>query len=77
MGKDVPTIPVKAKGALSAHFFTIKEAAAYIGISHKTFRRYLKKPFEKGGPPRRRITKQCVRIPIEQFIEWANPKTGN
>ena len=25
----------------------------------------------------RRITKQCVRIPIEQFIEWANPKAGN
>jgi Fic family protein len=77
MSKEPTTMPAKVKGALSNHFFTIKEAAAYIGISHKTFRRYLKKPFEKGGPPRRRITRQCVRIPIEAFIEWANPKTGS
>jgi hypothetical protein len=77
MSKEPPAMTTTAKGALSNHFFTIKEAAAYIGISDKTFRRYLKKPFEKGGPPRRRITKQCVRIPIEQFIAWANPKTGS
>jgi len=66
----------KVNGSLSNHFFTIKEAAAYIGVSRKTFQRYLKKPTAKGGPPRRRITAQCVRIPIEQFIAWANPKIG-
>jgi hypothetical protein len=55
----------------------MKEAAAYIGVTRKTFQRYLKKPFEKGGPPRRRFGKQCVRIPIDKFIAWANPETGN
>lgn len=77
MGKETQPMPLKAKGTLSDHFYTIKEAAAYLGVCDKTFRRYLKKPFEKGGPPRRRITAQCVRIPIEPFIEWANPKTGS
>jgi len=67
---------MKATGSLSKPFFTIKEAAAYIGISDKTFRRYLKRSPEKGGPPRRRITSQCVRIPTEEFVGWLNTKTG-
>lgn len=66
----------KATGSLSKPFFTIKEAAAYIGISDKTFRRYLKRSPEKGGPPRRRITSQCVRIPTEQFVAWIETKAG-
>ena len=64
-------------GSLSKHFLTIKEAAAYIGVTRKTFQRYLKKPVAKGGPPRRRITSQCVRIPLDAFLEWANPKIGS
>ena len=67
---------IKTNGSLAKPFFTIKEAAAYIGISAKTFRRYLKRSPEKGGPPRRRITSQCVRIPTDQFVDWINTKTG-
>jgi predicted DNA-binding transcriptional regulator AlpA len=67
---------MKATGSLSKPFFTIKEAASYLGISDKTFRRYLKRAPEKGGPPRRRITSQCVRIPVEQFVSWIETKSG-
>ena len=69
-------MPEKVTGSLSEHFFTMKEAAAYIGVTRKTFQRYMKKPETKGGPPRRRFGRQCVRIPIEQFLRWANPQSG-
>ena len=62
----------KPTGYLSKHFFTPQEAASYIGVSRITFYRYLKKPTSKGGPPSRKISENCWRIPIEPFIEWAN-----
>jgi len=66
----------KATGNLAKPFFTIKEAADYIGVSYKTFGRYLKRSPDKGGPPRRRITSQCIRIPTEQFVAWIETKAG-
>ncbi len=65
-------MPATPKGAISKVFFTSKEAAAYIGVTRKTFYRHLKKPPTKGGPPRRRFGKNCIRIPIELFVKWAN-----
>lgn len=63
-------LPNSARGS---HFFTPKEAAAYIGINPRTFYPWLRK---KGGPPVRRFGR-IIRIPKEKFIKWANAGTGD
>lgn len=54
-------------------FLTPKEAAAYICVNPRTFLRWLK--IKKKGIPHRRLGLTCIRIPRDEFLEWANPKT--
>lgn len=63
-------------GSTSKYFFTLKEAAAYIGVNPKTFYRYMKRAPNKGGPPRVRFGKGTYwRIPIDKFNIWINERT--
>lgn len=64
-------------GANSKNFFTPKEAADYIGVSLLTFYQYARKPQSKGGPPVRRFGRNCIRLPKDKFIKWANAGTGD
>ena len=64
-----------ANGARTKNFFTPKEAADYLGVSMTTFYQYLKKSPARGGPPVRRFGRNFVRLPREQFLEWAGVET--
>jgi excisionase family DNA binding protein len=61
-------------GTLSKHYFTLKEAAAYIGVHQKTFYRWTKRP-RKDRPPLVKISRHCVRVPVEEFTDWLKNKT--
>ena len=61
---------------LDDNFYTPKEGAAYMRVSMLTFYKYLKKPRKKGGPPVRRFGRNCIRLPKEKFIAWANNGNG-
>ena len=60
---------------LSRSFISPKEAAGYLGINTRTLYKYMRKPISKGGLPHRKISATCYRIPRDQFMVWANPKT--
>lgn len=51
-------------------FWTIKEAARFLGISPQTLRIYLKKNKKNPPPTCRPVTKR-IRFPKEEFIDWA------
>ena len=57
-------------------FWTAKEAASYLGISTQTLYDYVKfKPRSEkrvAAPPFRRIGRNTLRFPIQEFVEWAN-----
>lgn len=59
----------------NAHFFNVREAAAYIRVCTMTMYTLAKKPRKKGGPPVRKFGKH-IRFPREAFILWANGEKG-
>lgn len=65
----------KGVNGASRNFFTIKEACDYIGVNRSTFYRFIRK--KKDGPPIRRFGPNCIRLPKEKFIKWANAGTGD
>lgn len=64
-------------GISAKNFFTPKEAADYINVSLVTFYGYLRKAPARGGPPVRRFGRNCIRLPRDKFIKWANAGTGD
>jgi len=61
----------------ACNFFTVKEAAAYIGIAQKSFYRYFNRPVSKGGVPRQKFPGSHLwKIPKDAFIKWANNGSG-
>ena len=63
-------------GGISKQFFTLKEAAAYVGINTKTFYRWTKRS-RKDRPPIIKLSPNCVRVPVEDFIKWINSRMEN
>ncbi len=63
-------------GSRQKNFLSVKEAAAYVGVSLNTFYLWTKKSPKKGGPPVRRFG-TILRLPRDQFIKWANGETEN
>ena len=63
-------------GSVSKHYFTLKEAAAYIGVNRKTFYRWVHGP-RKDRPPIVNISANCKRVPIERFMTWIANRTEN
>jgi excisionase family DNA binding protein len=56
----------------SNHWFTAKQAAAYIGVHVETLYLYVRR--KRNRPPVRRFggERSPYRFPKEDFIEWAN-----
>ena len=55
-----------------SEYFTVKDAANYLGISHMTFYRWL---YEPNGPPFLKICvkkniRPLIRIPKKKFFNW-------
>jgi excisionase family DNA binding protein len=63
-------------GGASKHYLTLKEAAAYLRVDRKTFHRWTKGP-RKDRPPIIKISRNCIRIPIEEFTNWIKSKQEN
>jgi excisionase family DNA binding protein len=62
------------KNGRDRNWFTLKEAAAYIGVHRDTIYNYIKR--KKNRPPFKRFTDHGpYRFPKEQFIEWADGPT--
>ena len=57
-------------------FYTIKEAAAILGVSRTTIYGYTRKRGHKNALPIRRFGRNCIRIPKEQFHKWAGLAEG-
>ncbi len=51
-------------------FWTVKEAARFLNIAPDTLRRYLKRN-KKNVPPLHHPASKQIRIPKEEFIQWA------
>lgn len=56
-------------------FLTPKEAADYIGVHLNTFYCWIRER-KKDGPPVRKFSSTCYRLPRDRFLEWANGKNG-
>lgn len=58
-------------------FWTVKEAARYLSIAPMTLYCWIKPQTQKkpsrllGPPPLYRFGPNCIRFPINEFIEWA------
>ncbi len=57
--------------AVSKNFLSPKEGADLIGVTVRTFYKYLQKPPAKGGPPVKRFGRNIIRLPRKQFLSWA------
>lgn len=56
-------------------FLAAKEAAAIIGIHVQTLYRWTRHPDKKRRPPMRRFGRQCLRFPVDEFMEWQKNAT--
>ena len=48
-------------------FLTIEECANYLRVHYMTFYTWIQ---ENKGPPVRRFTRQCIRVPKQPFLDW-------
>jgi excisionase family DNA binding protein len=56
-------------------FWTVKQAARFLNVSPYTLRRYLKRNKKTMPPIHHPVCKQ-IRIPKEEFIQWAMQQRG-
>lgn len=61
---------LQENGRTSDNFWTPKEAAAYIKVNLRTFYKWLRN--KKKKVPCRRFGPNCIRIPKDKFIKWAD-----
>jgi hypothetical protein len=59
-------------------YWTVKEAARYLSVNYITFYSWITVQHKKrhvkllgNPPPVRRFGRNCIRIPIDEFKEWA------
>ena len=76
MPSEVFIVSNAPNGGTSKQFFTLKEAAAYVGVTRKTLYLWTKRP-RKDRPPIIKLSPNCVRVPVEDFIKWINSKMEN
>jgi excisionase family DNA binding protein len=53
-------------------FLTIEECAAYLRVHYVTFAKWIA---NGKGPPTKRFSHQCIRIPKKSFFEWAENRS--
>ena len=57
---------------LQQHRGNLSRAAQDLRIHRNTLARWLRKPFKKGGPPRRKFPSGRTKFPKQEFVAWAN-----
>jgi excisionase family DNA binding protein len=62
--------PTQRRPAISTEFYTLKEAAALVGVHYTTFWNWLKRK-NKNSPPFRRFG-GVIRIPKREFHRYLN-----
>jgi excisionase family DNA binding protein len=53
-------------------FLTLEECANYLRVHYMTFYTWVQ---ENKGPPIRRFSRQCIRVPKKSFLEWAESRS--